>query len=550
MTKVIGSGRVCVIGANSKVVQTISWPDNFELVSHKNLGSLNLCDYDAFVIFSWSHDDNDQNIEIFKALRGYKAIFISSISVLALLVRGQWNNYPNDKALLERLYWEEGNSIIRLGVCSDNYNSSIPFTSPDIILTAILDCVSSVKQKIVTPFEVISRKDPSKAERFFNKLSFLSDAKIWRILCEAAVKCLPGQQTLLYGYTADCVNLLVKPIQLGYGALGSRNNEAKKCQIIVDPRPNLMLERDGFRDTWIGRDRIGLSNLWHGVRIVKKGHNYFKKVPVFIRRKKPPLGAVSMPVKSIDFANRMVNLETNLLVLPNIPYRGLYMAMGALPNAIELSKNLEISMSLSDHSIASIGALKTRELVGMGYLKKAFFLLAGRKVFVSEEKEFMLDFRPRVDGDDNLGENFYNQLAAGVIKKVFQRFSFSRLNQAFFNKFGICIWVNEMDVWVQVLMRDCILISGNKVVKKMDESKLAEVLDRVRVGFPNIRMKKDISLFDAQHIMGGQSFLEKNSVGSLKERFGIEIIGVPNEMELDALHHTSTLINYISKSKP
>ena len=84
----------------------------------------------------------------------------------------------------------------------------------------------------------------------------------------------------------------------------------------------------------------------------------------------------------------------------------------------------------------------------------------------------------------------------------------------------------------------------------MDKAKLAENVDRVRVGFPNIRMKKDISLFDAQHIMGGQSFLEKNSVGSLKERFGIEIIGVPNEMELDAPDHTSSLINYISKSKP
>ena len=76
------------------------------------------------------------------------------------------------------------------------------------------------------------------------------------------------------------------------------------------------------------------------------------------------------------------------------------------------------------------------------------------------------------------------------------------------------------------------------------------MLEEAKAQFPNIRMKKNISLFDAQHIMGGQSFLEKNSVGSLKERFGIEIIGVPNEMKLDALHHTSSLINYISKSKP
>ena len=107
-----------------------------------------------------------------------------------------------------------------------------------------------------------------------------------------------------------------------------------------------------------------------------------------------------------------------------------------------------------------------------------------------------------------------------------------------------------MDVWVQVLMRDCILISGNKVIKKKDEAKLAEVLDEVKVQFSNIRMKKNITLFDAQHIMGGQSFLEKNSVETLKERFGIEIVGVPNEMKLDALHHTASLIDYISKSKP
>ena len=50
-------------------------------------------------------------------------------------------------------------------------------------------------------------------------------------------------------------------------------------QIIVDPRPNLMLERGGFRDTWIGRDRIGLSKLWHGVRIVKKVIIILRKCP-------------------------------------------------------------------------------------------------------------------------------------------------------------------------------------------------------------------------------------------------------------------------------
>ena len=532
------------------MVRSVDWPDDYCLISHNDLFDCDLDSFDSFVVFSWSSFFREDNLKIFELIKDRKVVFISSISVLSLLVRPQWNRYPLEKSYFESLYWSAGASIVRLGVCFDTYRSSIPYTSAESILAAINACLTATQQKMVTPVFIKEKGKQSFFETILHRLSFFSENRNWRRICEGAIKFFVRGYTPLYGYTADCTNLLIKPIQLGYGAVGSQNPEAKKCQIVVDPRPNLKLERNGFRDTWIGRDIIGLSKLWHGVRIVKRGDEFYKHVPFSVKRKKAPFDAISKPVVSIDFADRTINLETNLLVLPNIPYRDLYMAMGALQNSIQLSKNLETTISLSDHSIASIGALETRELVGMGYLKKTFFLLAGRKVFVSEDKEFMLDFRPQVDADDNLGENFYNQQAAGVMQKVFQRFSFSRLNQAFFNKFGICIWVNEMDVWVQVLMRDCILIRGDKVIKKKNEAILGEMLEEAKAQFPNIRMKKNISLFDAQHIMGGQSFLEENSLESLKERHGIEIIGVPNKMELDALHHTSLLIDYTSKTKP
>jgi len=481
------SFNACIIGINSKIVNSIAWPHNYKRVSHKDLASLNLDDFSVFILFSWSHANQEDNLHIFEHLRGRRVIFVSTIAVFSLLVRRQWNKYPNEKRQFEEYYWSEGGSIIRLGVCSKNYISKVAYSSPSAILNAVKQCVEEKQQRVLTPIEILDGDGMGFLERVFHSLSFWSQNRFWRVFCELVVKFSARGYTPLYGYTADCTNILTRPIQLGYGAIGSQNPEAKKCQIVVDPRPNLKLERNGFRDTWIGRDVIGLSKLWHGVRVVKRGDNFYKNVPFLVKRKKAPFDAISNPVVSIDFADRSLKLETDLLVSPKIPYRDLYLAMGALQNTIEISKNLKTSISLSDHSIASIGTLKTRELVGAGYIKKNGFLLVGRRVFVSEDKEFMLDFRPPVAEDNNLGENFYNQQSAGVVQKILQRFTFSRLNQAFFNKFGICVWVNEMDVWGQFLMRDCITVSGDKVIKKKDAAKLAEMLSEVKVQFANIR---------------------------------------------------------------
>lgn len=546
MTRVSKSKRVCVIGANSKIVQSISWPENFELVSHKSLGSLNLSDYEAFVIFSWSHRDNGQNIEIFNALRGCKAIFISSISVLALLVREQWNSYPNDKAVLERLYWEAGNSIIRLGVCSDNYNSSIPFSSPDRILTAILDCVNDVDKKLVTPFELISRKDPSKAERFFYNLSFISNSRIWRILCEAAVKFLPVNRTLLYGYSADCINILVKPLLLGYGAVGSRYFKRKSCFVIVDPRPNILLEKDGFRDTRIGRSIIGLSRFWHGVRVVAKEKHFFKRVPLFIARSLPPLAAIRTPVSHINFGEKKIWLQDDQIVQPYIPYRFVNLAMGPLENSRVLTKYFGKEIKLSDHSIALIGRISTRDLIQQGFLSRFLFIVWGRRVFLSDNKNFMIDFRP-TSLHEMHGKNIYNNAGLYIVKKIVSRGSFAALNQAVFNKLGIGLYTKKSDVWIQLVRKNCITVKGNSFMKESFDQFSEATLSEVRKQFPGIVFKVNPNVFDAQHIAGGEDFFNLLNSDDFENKFRARVLGIPGSKPLSAFHHTWDMIEDMNK---
>lgn len=502
----------------------------------------NIDKYSMFVVFSWSHSSPEANYKIFQKLRGKRIIFISTISVLSLIVRTQWNSYPNEKNRFEKLYWSEGASIIRLGVCFDSYGSHIPFSSTKDILQAVISCVNDTTQRVVTPVEIRLRNKMSIFEQFCHRLSYVFRSRLWRMLCEIAVKVLVRKYTPLYGYTADCVNMLVRPMQAGYGAVGSRNYDSDLRQIIIDPRPNELLEENGFRDTWIGRNIIGLSKLWHGVQIVKKGNKYYKKVPFFIRRKTPPYDTIQTPIASTDFVQKTVTFDTDVIVRPEIPYHLLYLAMGPIINSIEISKNLETTICLSDHSIGSVGSIDATDLVSAGYLKRIGCFLIGRRVYRSITSDFILDFRPLVAGEQVLNENFYNEQSRGIIYKIISRFSFQRLNQAFFNKFGICFWQSTMDAWIQILMNDCIAISGDQVQKKNYPANISAAQNEIIEAFPKMNLTTDVSLFDAQHIMGGRNIFEKVSAKDMKRIYGIVVLGVPNELQPNAFHHTWSLI--------
>lgn len=534
--------KVCIIGANSRIVRSISWPEQYCLISHRDLSQQDLDQFSIFVVFSWSHSCPDDNHQIFQKLRGKRVIFISTISVLSLIARSQWNPYPNEKNHFEKLYWSDGASIIRLGVCFDSYQTHIPYSSPEEILKAIISCVNDPNQRVVTPVEINLKKKMSIFEKFFHRLSYVFRARIWRMLCEVAVKVLVRKYTPLYGYTADCVNMLVRPMQAGYGAIGSRNPDATSRQIIIDPRPNILVEQNGFRDTWIGRNIIGLSKTWHGVQIVEKGNSYYKKVPFFIRRKMPPYDAIQTPIASVDFVNQIVTFDTDVIVKPEIPYRHLDLAMGPIRNSIELSKNFNETIYLSDHSIGSVGTIKAADLIKAGYLKRLGCFLIGRRVYRGEANDFILDFRPFIAGDQGLNENFYNEQSRGIIYKIIKRFSFQRLNQAFFNKFGICLWQSRIDAWIQILMNECITVSGDDVQKKIDLSKIHAAQKEIIASFPSMDLRAEVSLFDAQHIMGGRNILEKVSAKDMKRKYGIEVLGVPNQSQPNALHHTWSLI--------
>lgn len=539
--------KICIVGANSKVVQSISWPEQFHLISHNDLPHQDLDQFSSFVVFSWSHSCVEDNENIFQKLRGRKVAFISTISVFSLILRPQWNSYPNEKSRFEKLYWSAGASIVRLGICFDNYDSHIPYSSPAAILQAIIVCVNGAEQRVITPVEIKFRKKMSSLEMGLHRLSYLSRGRIWRMMCEVIVKVFIRKYIPLYGYTADVVNMLVRPLQAGYGAVGSRDIGSPSRQIIVDPRPNLLLEKNGFKDTWVGRDIIGLSKTWHGVQIVEKGDYFHKKVPFFVRRKKPPFDAIQTPIALVDFAKKTLMFDTEVIVKPEMPYHCLYLAMGPIKNSIEISKNFNETIHLSDHSIGSIGTIRAADLIKAGYLKRLGCFLIGRRIYRGEKNDFILDFRPFIAGDQGLNKNFYNEQARGIIYKLIKRFSFQRLNQAFFNKFGICFWQSRIDGWIQILMDDCIATSGDDVQRKNDLTKIHAVQKEIITAFPSMDLRSEVSLFDAQHIMGGRNVFEKVSAKDMKIKYGIEVLGVPNESQPNAFHHTWSLIEKNSK---
>lgn len=539
------SKKICIIGKNSQIVKSILWSEKYFLISHKQLNKLNLNQYSAFVLFSWSHNSLNDNLKIFHQLKNHRVIFISTIAVYSLLLRNQWNNYPNDKSKLEKLYWKNGSSVVRIGVVSKNYRATYPYSSPENILISIETCLKSKKQALMTPIEIIKmRENISIFEKVIYRLSFLSNSKFYRIICEAVIKFSIKKYIPLYGYSADSIRILSRPIQIGYGVIGSRNPFSDSCQIFTDNRKNIILKNNGFKDTWIGRNLNGLSSVWHGVKIVKKGKNFYKSVPLFIRRKKPPFDKIPIRVKSISLKYKQISLDTNKIINPVIPYYDLFLSMGPIENSKILSKCFNMQIKLSDHMIGCVGIVSTKSLIEKKFIYKKFNFIFGRKIFSDYKEKFILDFRPHIKSNKLSLKNFYNEQTKGIIFKIINRLSFEQINQAFFNKFGFCYYQKDMDVWIQAIANNSITVKKDSVIKNRSfYNNIDDYLTKIRLSFPNILISSKLNFFDGQHITGGEKFLSKYPKKLIYKKYNIKILGIPSNTNFNAFHHSWMLIS-------
>ena len=87
-----------IIGTNSEIVRKIKAKiNNADYISHLDIFKTNLNIYKSIFVFSWSHNSLLDNVKLINQLPLKKVIFISTVSVLSLQKRSQWNSYPNNK---------------------------------------------------------------------------------------------------------------------------------------------------------------------------------------------------------------------------------------------------------------------------------------------------------------------------------------------------------------------------------------------------------------------------------------------------------------------
>lgn len=556
-----------IIGKNSWIVKNIQ--DAIlpfcEIISHKEVKDINIDSYDEIWIFSWSFLSLDSNFSLLKLLPIKKCIFISSTSVFSLAVRNQWNSYPRWKAAAEEYVISSGGYVVRLGVVDTtlirNSFGSLPITSFNSIVEAIVKGIDNFPSHIYTLAdigrgELIGFK--LKLSLALYRFSFLFPAyTFFQLPIDSIQKYFIGSKS--YGYTADSSLFFSDIAFVGFGVMGSNSYKelSKKnplIPIIVSPDDNEIIINDGFLGSRIGKFFNGLSAYWHGVFIIQKSGCFYKAVPFIQLRPRPPRHALAINVKSIAESGDDINLilDSNKVHGLVLKCKKLVLAAGPLVNCRILQSISNTNCDFSDHEIGMIGSILATDPALKNFLHRRFGLIYGRKVSIICEGEFqyMLDFRPFCNKKHvYMEQSIYDETTINIFKKLLARFSFSQLNEAFFNKFGVGISTKKISVFIQILSRDCIKMNSNGELNRvrLKSDYLTIINDQIKNKFRTYQDNKFTILRDGQHIVGGSRLLDDKKINSLIIDRRLLILGSPSKYILGASHHTVELLNDIPK---
>jgi len=540
--------KILLVGKNSSLLSKIpKIPKSWFQIGHKELLNGFIVDsYDVVILFSWAKRKSNDNDIIFQLLAKKRVIFISSISIYSLIVRDQWNNYPIQKALFEKKYYKNGASIIRVGVLTKLCSGVIAYSDLNQLRKDIIFCVNNRSPKIIDSykFKKGAIKD-SRLSKFLYKASFITSNKFYRILLEFLSKTIwRGRQ--FYGYTAD-THLLFKPnFQIGYGSIGSQLYRDNHGPVIVHGGEDIILNKHGFKDTYVGRTIIGLSAYWHGVSIVKDKNNNFRRKVSLVKRKKPPLPFIKCPVKKIDILKKNIIFDTKKILKSQISFDKLYLSAGPITNSMLLSEATNYTIYLSDQLIGIAGKVDLKELIKYKFVKKIGPFILGNKIYSPDSKTIMYDFRPSFETKTKIiDSNFYNRKGLNIISKLFSQLNISRINEALYLRFGFAFMTNNFDVTFQIGCKNIIKIQNHDVRRSFKEANLSKEIVNGLIKFKSFKPLKKFQFYDSQHIYGGSDFIDHNK--KLLKQQNIFILGSPTKMRFNAFHHTQRLINYLQK---
>jgi len=259
----------------------------------------------------------------------------------------------------------------------------------------------------------------------------------------------------------------------------------------------------------------------------------------------PPFGSLYRFVQRVDLKKKKIVLDCDAIVEPSIPYRRLYLAAGALVNSQLLANALKTTVYLSDHMVGRIGIVGLSDLLASGYVKQLGPFIYGREVYSGKCTNFIVDFRPKVEALDDDVNNFYGEQAFGILAKILRGLDLRRLNQALFNKFGFAVWSPKMEVWLQILEKDCISVSSTEIVRNSVRTIDVSIDHEIRSFLPNFETSKNVLMFDAQHVMGGNKFFCEKSNVQIMRQHNVEIVGYPSQIPVSEFHHTWSMIDEI-----
>jgi hypothetical protein len=563
--------KILIVGCNSSIVKKLRLvlgELKYDYVSHSCLKLGALENYRYVFLFSWASGQRETMQLLIDRFPYQKLVFVSTIAVFAFYARNQWNNYPVDKRYFEDYVTERGGAILRLGVVDPEVVSKLAGVVP---LTAISDLANTIDNwghsnnaRISQCFSLVIGGCPKGfaiISKILNSASYtLPRYKIFQAPFVVFSRLLGLRH---HGYTADALRYFNDEVQIGYGALGSVFDQKQPNNsrlLIVSGGPTIKLLDNGFKNTFIGKGMTGLGRLWHGVHIRrdKRSGNLYKVVPLKVRRRRSPiLRTKIINVLSINYKNKIWEINGTDVTGSDVRLfaRSLVLAAGPLENVRLLSHIMPIKTSFSDHELAYLGKCEAAEAIRNGSLKKFGPFVMPGKVFrrkTDSNIEFITDVRPFVQAD-RLSNDFYLADSKSVVLKLMRHFNFNRINEAFFNKFGIGVFTKQCAVYAQALVKNCITFDGYQAYdfelcysrRRLSQSEWRSISSKLLNDFPNFDLAEKIDSIDAQHILGGKEILDIDTFANLIDREILKIIGSPSKYELDSLHHTQTMINEI-----
>ncbi len=548
--------RKIIIGINSRIVKTIQLNLlGFDFISHKEIMTIDFLDYDWVFLFSWDPQYLENNLLMVSKIPAEKLVYISTTAILSLAIRKQWNNYPNNKFQVEQNIIARGARILRIGIWDESVLKhsvgSVPFTKRDQLIDQLNNYNKQVQQ--VCTVVQIKRGDITGTKKLltltlYRFSTILPSIFFFQAPIELLIKLFVSKS---YGYSADSSRFFQDEVIIGFGALGSHYVKQKGINgvVLVSGEKNKILNNDGFRNTFIGKEIIGLSKYWHGVGILKGKLGYMKHVPLFVKRPTPNrFKTIIREAKAIVYRNDA--FEINLNQLSTVPVaivcNRLILAAGPIENSRLLCSlvNAKMKLAFSDHELGAIGTIPTKTALEMKLLNRnAFFLFGSRVLRMKTDKfKFLVEFRPLNENkfiSNQEKANYYLDSTKNIISKILTRFSFTQINEAIFNKFRVGLYVKQLGVFIQVLASDSIEVDEvfNLKRTRVSDADYSRIQNKIGEELAGFKPSQQVYTIDGQHIVGGRDLMQNELIANLVLRDRLKIIGSPTIIELNEFHN-------------